>query len=271
MTGEFEPVVDVEESPPMIHPTAMVSPKARLAADVEVGPYTLIANDVEIGAKTKIGSSCFIDDGARIGAEVHIFHGAVVSGRPQDLKFSGEKTCFHVGDKTILREYVTLHRGTAATGQSAVGKNCLLMAYAHVAHDCRLGDNVIMANAVQLGGHVEIGDWAIIGGGTVVHQFCKIGSHAMVGGGFRITQDLVPYALAAGYPLKILGLNKVGLERRGFPKETITALEKAFRCLFRGKLNTSQAVEKVRVEFDSLPEIKTLLDFIAAAERGLIK
>ncbi len=255
----------------MIHPTAIVSPNARLALDVEVGPYTVIADDVEIGPKTKIGSSCFIDDGARIGSEVQIYHGAVVSGRPQDLKFGGEKTCFYVGDKTILREYVTLHRGTSATGQSVVGKNCLLMAYTHVAHDCRLGNNVIMANAVQLGGHVEIGDWAIIGGGTVVHQFCKVGAHAMVGGGFRITQDLVPYALAAGYPLKVLGINKVGLERRGFQKETIAALEKAFRYLFRGKLNTSQAVEKVRSELDSQPEIKDLLDFIAAAERGLIK
>jgi len=255
----------------MIHPNALVSPKARLAPDVEVGPNTVIAEDVEIGPNTKIGSSCFIDEGARIGAEVEIFHGAVVSGRPQDLKYAGEKTRFYVGDKTIIREFVTLHRGTSATGQSSVGKNCLLMAYAHVAHDCRLGDNVIMANAVQLGGHVEIGDWAIIGGGTVVHQFCKVGAHSMVGGGFRITQDLVPYALAAGYPLKILGLNKVGLERRGFEKETIAALERAFRHLFRGKLNTSQAVEKVRAEFDSLPEIKTLLDFIAAADRGLIK
>lgn len=255
----------------MIHPTALVSSKAHLAPDVEVGPYTVIADDVEIGPKTKIGTSCFIDDGARIGAEVEIFHGAVVSGRPQDLKYAGGKSYFYVGDRSIIREFVTLHRGTVATGKSTVGKNCLLMAYAHVAHDCRLGDNVIMANAVQLGGHVEIGDWAIIGGGTVVHQFCKIGAHSMIGGGFRITQDLVPYALAAGYPLKVLGINKVGLERRGFPKETVAALERAFRYLFRGKLNTSQAVEKVRSEFDSLPEIKELLDFIAGAERGLIK
>jgi len=255
----------------MIHPTAIVSPKARLAPDVEIGPYTVIADDVEIGPKTKIGSSCFIDEGARIGAEVQIFHGAVVSGRPQDLKYAGEKTFFHVGDKTIIREFVTLHRGTSATGKSEVGKNCLLMAYTHVAHDCRVGDHVIMANFAQLGGHVKIGDWAIIGGGTVVHQFCKVGGHVMVGGGFRITQDLVPYALAAGYPLKVLGINKVGLERRGFQKETITALERAFRYLFRGRLNTSQAVEKMKAEFDSLPELKELLDFIAAAERGLIK
>jgi len=255
----------------MIHSTAIVSPKARLAPDVEVGPYTVIAEDVEIGPKTKIGTSCFIDEGARIGAEVQIFHGAVVSGRPQDLKYAGEKTYFYVGDKTIIREFATLHRGTSATGQSTVGKNCLLMAYAHVAHDCRIGDNVIMANAVQLGGHVNVGDWAIIGGGTVVHQFCKVGAHVMVGGGFRITQDLVPFALAAGYPLKVLGVNKVGLERRGFQKETVSALERTFRYLFRGKLNTSQAVEKVRSEFDSLPEVKTLLDFIAGAARGLIK
>lgn len=255
----------------MIHPTAIVSPNARLAADVEVGPYTVIAGDVEIGPKTKIASSCFIDNGARIGAEVEIYHGAVVSGRPQDLKYAGEKSSFFVGDKTIIREFVTLHRGTSATGQSSVGKNCLLMAYTHVAHDCRVGDNVIMANVAQLGGHVEIGDWAIIGGGTVVHQFCKVGPHVMVGGGFRITQDLVPYALAAGYPLRVVGINKIGLERRGFQKETIAALEKAFRYLFRGKLNTTQAVEKVRSEFDSLPEIRILLDFIAGAERGLIK
>jgi len=255
----------------MIHPTAIVSPEARLASDVEVGPYTVIAGDVEIGPKTKIGSSCFIDEGARIGAEVKIFHGAVVSGQPQDLKYAGEKTYFHLGDTTIVREFATLHRGTSATGKSVVGKNCLIMAYAHVAHDCRLGDNVILANSVQLGGHVEIGDWVIIGGGTVVHQFSKIGAHAMIGGGFRLTQDVVPYALAAGYPLQIMGLNKVGLERRGFAPETIGALDKAFRYLFRGKLNTSQAVEKVKAELDSLPEVKHLLDFIAAAERGLVK
>ncbi len=176
-----------------------------------------------------------------------------------------------MGDKTIIREFATLHRGTAATGKSVVGKNCLLMAYTHVAHDCRVGDNVIMANCAQLGGHVEIGDWAIIGGDTVVHQFCKVGGHVMVGGGFKIAQDLVPYALAAGYPLKVVGINKVGLERRGFKKETIMALKRAFRYLFRCSLNTSQAVEKVKAEFDSLPEIKELLDFIAAAERGLVK
>ncbi len=255
----------------MIHPTAIVSPEARLASDVEVGPYTVIAADVEIGPKTKIGSSCFIDEGARIGAEVKIFHAAVVSGQPQDLKYAGEKTHFYVGDKAIVREFATLHRGTSATGKSVVGKNCLIMAYAHVAHDCHLGDNVILANSVQLGGHVEIGDWVIIGGDTVVHQFSKIGAHAMIGGGFRLTQDVVPYALAAGYPLQIMGLNKVGLERRGFTPETITVLDKAFRYLFRGKLNTSQAVEKVKAEFDSLPEIKHLLEFIAAAERGLVK
>ncbi|HLG93407.1 MAG TPA: acyl-ACP--UDP-N-acetylglucosamine O-acyltransferase, partial [candidate division Zixibacteria bacterium] len=255
----------------MIHPTAMVSPKARLAPDVEIGPYTVIADDVEIGPKTKIAASCFIDDGARIGAEVQIFHGAVVSGRPQDLKYAGEKSCFFVWDKTIIREFVTLHRGTSATGKSTVGKNCLLMAYAHVAHDCRVGDNVIMANVAQLGGHVKVGNWAIIGGGTVVHQFCKVGAHVMVGGGFRIAQDLVPYALAADYPLRVVGINKIGLERRGFPKDTIAVLERAFRYLFRSKLNTSQAVEKIKAELDSLPEIKELLDFIAAAERGLVK
>lgn len=255
----------------MIHPTAIVSPQARLAPDVEVGPYTVIAEDVEIGPKTKIGASCFIDDGARIGSEVQIFHGAVVSGRPQDLKYAGEKTYFFVGDKTIIREFVTLHRGTSATGKSMVGKNCLLMAYVHVAHDCRVGGNVIMANCAQLGGHVEVGDWAIIGGGTVVHQFCKVGGHVMVGGGFKIAQDLVPFALAAGYPLRVIGVNKIGLERRGFQKETISVLKRAFRCLFRSKLNTSQAVEKVKAELDSLPEIKELLAFIAAAERGLVK
>ncbi len=255
----------------MIHPSAVIAPDARLAAGVEIGPYSVIADDVEIGPKTKIGSSCFIDNGARIGAEVKIFHGAVVSGAPQDLKYAGEKTYFYVGDKTVIREFATLHRGTSATGKSTVGKNCLIMAYAHVAHDCRVGDSVIMANSVQLGGHVEIGDWAIIGGATVVHQFSKIGAHAMVGGGFRVTQDVVPYALVAGYPLKILGLNKVGLERRGFSPEAVAALEKAFRYLFRGKLNTTQAVEKVKAEFDSLPEVKNLLDFIAAAERGMVK
>jgi UDP-N-acetylglucosamine acyltransferase len=201
--------------------------------------------------------------------KVTLFHGAVVGTVPQDLKFGGEKTRLVIGEGTTIREYAMLNRGTAESGQTIIGKNCLLMAYSHVAHDCVLGNNVIMANSVNLAGHIEIGDYVIIGGVVPVHQFVKIGAHAMIGGGFRVHQDVCPYALAAGYPLRIIGLNKVGLTRRGFPSEKLQVLEKAFKILFFSKLNRSQALERIKSELEITPEIEILLDFIKRSERGL--
>jgi UDP-N-acetylglucosamine acyltransferase len=253
------------------HPTALISSKAQIAADVQIGPYSIIEDDVVIGRGAIIDTSVSIKSGARIGENVKIYHGAAIAGPPQDLKFAGEKTELVVGDDTIIREFVTLNRGTAAHGRTEIGKNCLFMAYSHAAHDCIIGDNVIIANSVQMGGHVEIGDFAIMGGATVIHQFSLIGEHAMVGGGFRITQDILPYSTVAGYPLRCLGLNSIGLQRRGFPPETIATLKKLFRFLMSSKLNTSQALAKIDEEVEKIPEVVKVLEFIKRSERGVVK
>jgi len=253
------------------HPTAIVSSKAQIAEDVQIGSYSVIEDDVVIGKGTIIDSSVSIKDGARIGENVKIYHAAAVAGPPQDLKFAGEKTELIVGDNTIIREFVTLNRGTVAQGKTEIGNNCLFMAYSHAAHDCIIGDNVIIANSVQMGGHVEIGDYAVIGGATVIHQFCLVGEHCMVGGGFRITQDVLPYTTVAGYPLRCVGLNSIGLQRRGFSNETIAILKKMFRLLMSKKLNTSQALAKIDEEIEKIPEVVKILEFIKRSERGMVK
>ena len=254
-----------------IHPTAIVSPRAELADDVEVGPFTIIEDDVVIGKGSTIASSVVLASGARLGENVSIFSGAVVGTVPQDLKFKGEKTVANIGDKTTIREYATVNRGTAESGHTSVGKNCLLMAYSHCGHDCHLGDHVIMGNCATLAGHVEIHDYAILSGVLPVHQFVKIGAHSIIGGGFRVPQDVCPYALAAGYPLKVAGGNKIGLQRRGFKPEVINAIKQAFKLLFFSGLNTTQAVEAIKSDIETIHEIQTILDFIAASNRGLMK
>jgi UDP-N-acetylglucosamine acyltransferase len=254
-----------------VHPTAIISPDAQLADDVKVGPYSIIEDDVVVGEGCSIGSSVVLADGARLGKNVKVFHSAVIATIPQDLKFGGEKTTAEIGDNTVVREFVTVNRGTSAHGKTTVGADCLLMAYAHVAHDCILGNHVIMANSVNLAGHIEIDEWAIIGGVVPVHQFVKIGAHSFVGGGFRVHQDVCPYALVAGYPLKTVGLNAVGLRRRGFSKESIQSLEKAFKLLFHSNLNTSQAVERIKSDLEPIPEIEVILSFIERSDRGLVK
>ncbi len=255
----------------MIHKTAIVSPKAELHESVEVGAYAIIEENVQIGERSRIASNALIASGARIGKNVTISHGAVVSTVPQDLKFEGEESVANIGDNTILREYVTMNRGTSESGSSDVGSNCLLMAYAHVAHDCKIGDHVIMANSVNLGGHVKIDDYAIVGGIVPVHQFVQIGCHAMIGGGFRVAQDLCPYAVAGGYPLSVRGLNLVGLRRRNFPRETVKILRQVYKLLFSSSLNTRQAVERIQQEIEIIPEVQNILDFIKRSDRGLVK
>ncbi len=253
------------------HPTAIISPKAQVADDVKIGPYSIIEDDVVIGKGTIIDSHVSIKDGARIGQNVKIYHSAAVAGPPQDLKFAGEKSELIIGDNTVIREFVTLNRGTIAHGKTEIGKNCLFMAYSHVAHDCIIGDEVILANSIQMGGHVEIGDYAIIGGATVIHQFSLIGEHAMVGGGFRITQDILPYSTVAGYPLRCLGLNSIGLKRRGFSADTIAILKRLFRFLMSKKMNTSQAMAKIDDEIEKTPEVVKVLELIKKSDRGVVK
>jgi UDP-N-acetylglucosamine acyltransferase len=254
-----------------IHPTAIVNPKARIADDATIGPFSIIQGDVEIGAGTQIHSHALIADGARIGKNCQVHHGTVVSTLPQDLKFAGEETELVIGDNTVIREFCDLNRGTNNRGMSKIGKNCFLMAYTHVAHDCFVGDRVILANGVQLAGHVTIEDWVTVGGLVPVHQFCTIGQHSFIGGGFRVVQDVPPFILAAGEPLAFKGLNIIGLKRREFTPETIAQLRKCYRMLYMSKLNTSQALEKIRVEVTLIPEVQAVIQFIEKTERGFIR
>ncbi len=256
---------------PEIHPTAIVSGKAELAESVKVGPYAVIHDDVEIGEGTTIGPNAVIYDGARIGKNVKIFQGASVSNDPQDLKFADEKTYFYVGDNTTVREFTTLHRGTVETGFSKVGSNCLLMAYAHVAHDCIIGNEVILANGVQIAGHVEIDDFTIIGGMTPVHQFTKVGKYVMVGGAFRVVQDVPPYALVGGYPIKFEGLNVIGLRRRGFSNQEIKELKEAYKILFYSGLTIEKGAEKLSETFPGNKNVEEILSFLKRSNRGIVK
>lgn len=254
-----------------IHSTAIVSPKAHLGNNITIGPYSLIEDDVVIGDNCNIGQHVVIYNGARLGKDIKIFQGASVSNCPQDLKFANEETLFEVGDGTTIREFATLHRGTIESGSSKVGKNCLLMAYTHVAHDCIVGDNVILANLVQLGGHVEVDDWVIIGGAAVVHQFEKIGKHAMIGGGYRVTSDVPPYILAAGEPLKFTGLNSVGLRRRGFSNDEIQKLKDIYNIIYGKKYNLSQAKEQIKLRFEDDEHASEVLRFLDNSKRGITR
>ena len=253
-----------------IHPTAIVSNKAKLGDNVKVFPFAIIEDNVEIGNDCTIGPYAVIYDGARIGNNVIIHQSASIAHTPQDLSFAGEESFFYVGDNTRIHEFVTLHRGTKSTGFSRVGKNCLLMAYAHVAHDTTVGDNCILANGVQVAGHCTLEDYVIIGGLTPVHQFCKVGQHSMTGGGFRIVQDVPPFILAGSEPLKYSGLNIIGLRRRGFKTEDIDALKKTYLILYDKAFNVSQAREKISNDLGENEYVKKVLEFLKDSKRGII-
>jgi UDP-N-acetylglucosamine acyltransferase len=254
----------------MIHPTAIVSPKAKLGSNITILPYSIIEDNVEIGDDCQIGPAAVIYNGARIGNRVRIHQSASVANVPQDLKFANEDSLFIVGDDCVIREFVTLHRGTKDTGFSKIGNKCLLMAYTHVAHDCIIGNNCILSNGVQIAGHVTIEDYVIIGGLTPVHQFCVVGQHAMIGGGFRAVQDVPPYILAANEPLEYKGLNLVGLRRRGFSLPDIEALKKAYGYIYSNSLNVSQAKERIINELGDNVLVKNVLEFLSRSKRGLI-
>jgi UDP-N-acetylglucosamine acyltransferase len=253
-----------------IHETAIVDRGASLGAGVVVGPWALIGPGVTIGDGTEVGPRVLIERDTVVGENCFLANGAVLGTDPQDLKYKGEKTSLEVGDRTIIREFATLNRGTSASGRTVVGSDCLLMAYTHVAHDCEIGNHVILANAVNMAGHVVIEDWVIVGGVTPIHQFVRIGAHAFVGGGSRIPQDVPPYCRAAGNPPKLYGLNSVGLERRGFSDEVRRALKQAYRVLFQGDENMSRAVESAAREVPPIPEVLHLLEFVRASERGIV-
>ncbi|MBN2571735.1 MAG: acyl-ACP--UDP-N-acetylglucosamine O-acyltransferase [Ignavibacteriales bacterium] len=253
-----------------IHKTAIVSNKARIGKDIIVEPYAIIHDDVEIGDNCYVGPLAVIYDGARIGSNVKIHQGASVSNIPQDIKFANEETHFFIGDNTVIREFVTLHKGTKETKKASIGKNCLLMAYCHVAHDCKVGDNVIMANAVQLAGHVHIGDFATIGGGALIPQFITIGRQIMLGGGFKPTKDIPPFTLIGGYPAKFEGLNVVGLRRRGFSNEDIQTIKDIYTILYMSGYNFSQGVLKILDKYPDNNYAKEITDFVKNSKRGII-
>jgi len=255
-----------------IHPTAIVSPDATLAAGVEVGPYSIIGPDVHIGGKTVIGPHVVIESHTDIGAACRISPFASIGGDPQDLKYRGEETRVVIGNRNMIKEYVTINRATVSDiGVTLIGDNNMLMAYSHVAHNCKLGNNIVMANAANLAGHVHVEDYAIIGGLTGVHQFTRIGAHCIIGGASAVTKDVPPFVMASGNFAKLYGLNMIGLKRRGFADETIGALKEAYRIVFRSSLLITAAIKKVEQEVDDLPEVRQFLEFLRKSERGICR
>ncbi len=253
------------------YPMSYIHPEAKIGANVKIAPFVYIDKNVEIGDGTTIASNATILEGTRIGKNCKIFPGAVLGAVPQDLKFKGEKTTVIIGDSTTVRECVTVNRGTSAKGKTVVGSHCLLMAYSHVAHDCILGDYVILANATQLAGEVEVDDFAILGGGTLVHQFCRIGAHSMTQGGSKVSQDVPPYVTAAREPLSFVGVNSIGLKRREFTQDQVSLIQDVYRLIFQSKLNTSNAIAKVLKNIPKTPERDLIINFIEASQRGIIK
>ena len=254
-----------------IHPTAIVSKKAKLADDCFVGPYTIIDDSVVIQAATKIADHCIIRGNTTIGKRCQIFSGAVIGSPPQDLKYKGEKTSLLIGDDNIIREYVTINLGTTSTGKTVIGNNNLLMAYSHVAHDCRVGNHCVIANNGTLAGHVNIEDKSIIGGLAAIHQFVKVGTLSIVGGCSKVVQDIPPYSTCDGHPAKVFGLNLVGLRRADFSKEVISALKNAFKLLFFSKLSIRHALEKIEKEIPKCKEVSHLIKFVKTSERGITR
>lgn len=253
-----------------IHPTATVDPKAELGKDVEVGPYAFIGPNCTVGDGSVIQTRAVLEEHVHLAPRVTVGIGTILGGRPQDLKFKGEVTTVEIGEGTTLREYLTINRGTSESFKTTVGKNCFLMSYVHLAHDCQLGDGVIISNATQLAGHVKVDDRAIISGLCAVHQFAKIGRHAFVGGMSRVSKDIPPYVKAVGNPVKLYGLNSVGLQRSGFPDEVVSELKKAYRLFFRSDMNVSQALERAAAELKPFAEVQAFVAFVEESGRGIV-
>jgi UDP-N-acetylglucosamine acyltransferase len=252
-----------------IHPTALVDPSAELGSDVEIGPWVIVGPQCIVGDGSRLAARATLERNVRLGQRVQVGMGTILGGDPQDLKYRGEETWVEIDDDTTIREYVTINRGTSAAVRTRVGKGCFLMSYVHLAHDCELGDAVMISNGTQLAGHVHVEDKAIISGLCAVHQFARIGRHAFIGGCSRVAQDVPPYVRAVGNPIKLFGLNSVGLQRSGFDDSVVRALKQAYRFCFRSDLNLSQGVEKARGEVEALPEVEHFLRFIEASQRGV--
>lgn len=252
-----------------IHPTAIIDPSAELGQDVEIGPWVIVGPQCTIGDGTRIAARATLERNVRLGQRVRVGIGAILGGDPQDLKYRGEETWVEIGDDSAVREYATVNRGTAHSVTTRVGRHCFLMSYVHLAHDCQVGDHVIISNSTQLAGHVTVEDKATISGLCAVHQFARIGKHAFIGGCSRVAQDVPPYVRAVGNPIKLFGLNSVGLRRSGFDEEVLRELKLAYRLCFRSDLNLSQGVERARGELPMIPEVEHFLGFIEASSRGV--
>ncbi len=256
----------------MIHPTAIVSTGAEIDENVEIGPYSVIADNVFIASDTVLGPHVTVDPYVSIGPGCHIFQYASVGGEPQAVKFKGEKTYVKIGRGTVVREFATINRGTAfGTGITEIGEGNLLMAYCHVAHDCKTGRRVVLANNATLAGHITIGDYATIGGLVAIHQFVRVGDHAYVGGKSAIPKDIPPYVIAAGDRARLYGLNRVGLKRFGFSEATVTALKRVYRIFFRIGITLNEAIERSLAEVDHLPEVLNFINFIKSSNRGITR
>jgi UDP-N-acetylglucosamine acyltransferase len=255
-----------------IHPTAIISPEAEIATDAQIGAYSIIGPDVHIGKQTVVGPHVVIESHTDIGERCHIYQFAAIGAAPQDLKFKGEQTRVIIGNDNTIREFVTIHRATAAdTGTTVMGDHNLIMAYSHIAHNCILDNHIIMVNAANLAGHIHVEDYAIIGGLSGVHQFTRIGAHSMIGGASAVTRDVAPYLIVAGNHATTHGLNSVGLKRRGFSEETVNAIKRAYTLVFRSSLLLKTAIEKIHEEVEDIPEVRHFLEFIEKSERGLCR
>lgn len=255
----------------MNQPLAYVHPQAKIAENTVIEPFSVIHKNVEIGEGTWIGSNVTIMSGARIGKNCRIFPGSVISAIPQDLKFGGEDTIVRIGDNNTIREFVTINRGTKASNETVIGDNNLIMAYVHIAHDCIIGNNCILANSVALAGHIEIDDYAIVGGMSAVHQFVKIGKHVMISGGSLIRKDVPPFVKAAREPLSYVGVNSIGLRRRGFTSEKVNEIQEIYRYLYLRNLNVSQALRIIETELTATDERDEIIAFINKSQRGIMK
>jgi len=253
-----------------IHPTALVSSGAELASDVEVGAYAIIGDNCTVASGCIIAPRATLERNVLLAANVQVGMGTILGGPPQDLKYAGEETTVEIGEGTVIREYTTINRGTSQSFKTTVGRNCLLMSYVHLAHDCHIGNNVILSNVAQLAGHVTVEDRAIVSGLCAVHQFVRIGRQSFIGGCSRVSKDIPPFLKAVGNPVKLYGLNTVGLQRSGMEESTIRELKRAYRLLFRSDLNVTQAIERAQEEIEPLAEVRELIQFVEASERGVV-
>jgi len=253
-----------------IHPSAIVSSRATLGEGVHVGPFAIIGDGCRVGDHCEIAARATLERDVTLGVGVKVGIGTVLGGAPQDLKYAGEPTTVEIGDYTVIREFSTINRGTSESFKTTVGSKCLLMSYVHVAHDCHIGDGVILANGVQLAGHVTIEDKATLSGLSAVHQFARIGRYSFIGGMSRVSKDIPPFLKAVGNPLKLYGLNSIGLQRNGFQEDVVRELKRAYRLFFRSDLNVSQAMERAETELEMFPEVRELMAFVEASNRGVV-